>query len=180
MTTATDGADGTGDDGRVLDPARVADHLAIQDLATSYAHAVDDRDWVRWEGLFVPGGLVDYTSAGGIAGTPAEVAAWMPSAMSAFAFCLHTTSTHEVRFTGPDSALGRVHVFNRNGVEWDGAPEFFDVGAVYEDVYARVGDGWRIARRIEHTTYMDGGGFARMIRDTVRAAATTDHPAPFG
>ena len=42
------------DDGRVPDPGRVADHLAIQDLATSYAHAVDDRDWVRWEALFVP------------------------------------------------------------------------------------------------------------------------------
>ena len=36
-------------DGRVLDAARVADHLAIQDLATAYAYAVDDKDWVRWE-----------------------------------------------------------------------------------------------------------------------------------
>ena len=80
---------------------RVADRLAIEDLATSYAYAVDDRDWVRWEALFTPDGLVDYTRAGGIAGTPAEVAAWMPGAMAVFTFCLHTTSTHQVRFTGP-------------------------------------------------------------------------------
>ncbi len=167
-------------DGQVLTPGRVADHLAIQDLATAYAFAVDDRDWARWETLFVPGGLVDYTSAGGIAGTPAEVAAWMPGAMSVFAFCLHTTSTHEIRFTGPDTAIGRVHVFNRNGVEWEGVDELFDVGAVYEDTYARVGPAWRIASRIEHTAYVDGGGFARMILGMARAAATDGRPAPFG
>jgi len=167
-------------DGRVLDPQRLGDHTAIQDLATAYAYAVDDRDWVRWEALFVPGALVDYTSSCGIAGTPAEVAAWFPGAMSVFTFCLHTTSTHEIRFTGPDSAVGRVHVFNRNGVEWEGRNELFDVGAVYDDTYARTGDAWRFARRVEHTTYFGGGGFAQMILGMARAAATEDRPGPFG
>ncbi len=60
----------------------------------------------------------------------------MPGALSVFAFCLHITSTHQIRFHGPDTATGRVHVFNRNGVEWEGAPELFDVGAVYDDSYA--------------------------------------------
>ncbi len=173
------GDDHTGD-GRVLDPARLADQLAIQDLATAYAYAVDDRDWPRWEALFLPDALVDYTSAGGIAGTPAEVAAWMPGALSVFTFCLHTTSTHQIRFGGPDTATGRVHAYNRNGVEWEGAPELFDVGAVYDDTYARVGGRWRIASRIEHTVYVDGGGFARMILATARRTATDDRPAPFG
>jgi len=172
--------DGHQEDGAVLDPGRVADHLAIQDLATSYAHAVDDRDWARWEALFVPGGLVDYTSSAGIVGTPAEVAAWMPGAMSVFAFTLHTTATHEIRFTGPDTATGRVHVFNRNGVQWEGARELFDVGAVYEDTYVRVGGAWRIASRIERSSYMGGGRFADMILGMTRDAATGDRPAPFG
>ena len=157
-------ADGAAADGRVLDPARVADHLAIQDLATAYAYAVDDKDWVRWEALFTPGAHVDYLAAGGIAGTAAEVAAWMPDAMAVFTFCLHTTATHEIRFTGPDSATGRVHVFNRNGVEWEGRSEIFDVSAVYEDTYVRVGDGWRISGRTERTLCMTGGAFADMIR----------------
>ena len=56
-------------DGRVLDPGRVADHLAIQDLATAYAYAVDDRDWPRWEALFVPDGprkaIVRWRCSGG-------------------------------------------------------------------------------------------------------------------
>jgi hypothetical protein len=162
--------DGHQADGQVLDPGRVADHLAIRDLATAYAYAVDDRDWTRWEALFLPDALVDYTSASGIAGTPAEVAAWMPGAMA----------VHEIRFTGPDRATGRVHVFNRNGVDWEGANELFDVGAVYDDVYARVGSRWRFARRVEHTVYVGGGGFARMILRMAEAAAGDDRPAPFG
>jgi len=151
-------------DGRVLDPGRVADHLAIQDLATAYAYAVDDRDWVRWEALFTPDAHIDYTAAGGIAGTAAEVAAWMPGAMAIFTFCLHTTATHQIRFASPDTATGRVHVFNRNGVDWEGEAEIFDVSAIYEDTYRRVGDGWRIASRTEHTLCLTGGRFADMIR----------------
>lgn len=167
-------------DGTIHDPGRVADLLAIQDLSTSYAHAVDDRDWVRWEALFEPGALIDYRSAGGIAGTPAEVAAWMPDAMAVFEFCLHTTSTREIRFTGADTARGRVHVFNRNGVRWEGEAEIVDVGAVYVDTYARTGDRWRFTSRIEHTTYITGGKFAEMVRSLAAAAADTDRPPPFG
>lgn len=161
----TDNTGAASADGRVLDHGRVADHLAIQDLATAYAYAVDGRDWVRWEALFTPDAHVDYTAAGGIAGTAAEVAAWMPGAMAIFTFCLHTTATHEIRFTGPDTATGRVHVFNRNGVDWEGEAEIFDVSAVYKDTYQRVGDGWRIGGRTERTLCLTGGRFADMIRD---------------
>lgn len=166
-------------DGAVHDVDRVADVLAIEDLVTSYAYAVDDRDWRRWQALFLPDAHIDYRSAGGIAGSPAELAAWMPDALSVFEFCLHSTSTHEIRFTGPDTANGRVHVFNRNGVRWEGATEIVDVGAVYEDTYARDGDRWRFANRVEHTTYMTGGRFAAMIRDAA-ATAPLKRPPPFG
>ena len=154
-------------DGAVLSAARVADVLAIQDLATAYAYAVDDGDWVRWEGLFTPDARIDYTAAGGIAGTPAEVAAWMPEAMAVFTFCLHTTATHEIRFTGPDTAVGRVQVFNRNGIEWEGTAEVFDVSAIYVDTYCRVGDAWRISGRTEQTLCMTGGRFAELMRSAL-------------
>jgi hypothetical protein len=165
--------------GLVRDDRRVADLLAIQDLVTSYAHAVDDGDWQRWEALFLPDARIDYTSAGGIAGTPAQLVAWMPQALSVFEFCLHFTSTHEVRFTGPDAATGRVLVHSRNGVRWEGEPEIVDVGAVYEDTYARRGDHWRFSGRVEHTTSVTGGRFAAIIRDAA-AGASTGRPVPFG
>lgn len=153
-----------GADGRILDADRLADHVAIQDLGTAYAYAVDDRDWVRFEALFTTDARIDYTGAGGIAGSTAEVAAWMPDAMAVFTFCLHTTAAHEIRFTGPDNATGRVHVFNRNGVEWEGESEIFDVSAIYEDTYRRDGDHWRISGRTERTLCLTGGKFAEMIR----------------
>ena len=151
-------------DGAVPAPGRLPDIKAIEDLVTSYAYAVDDRDWERWEKLFLPDALIDYRSAGGIMGTPAELAAWMPSALAVFTFCMHTTSTHEIRFVADDRATGRVHVFNRNGVRWEGESEIVDVGAVYEDDYERVGGRWRFARRVEHTKYIAGGAFADLIR----------------
>lgn len=171
----TDAAPATQPDGQVLDAARVADHLAIRDLAISYAHAVDDRDWARFEALFLPDAVIDYTSAGGIAGPPAEVAAWMPEGMSAIETFLHSISTHEIRFTGPDEARGRVHVFNRNGARWEGEAEIIDVSAVYEDRYVRVGHVWRFAERIERTRFVVGGGLAKVIRDL---AGTTDPAGP--
>lgn len=155
-------------DGVIPSSERLADRAAIQDLAIAYAHAVDDRDWSRWEALFQPDALIDYLSAGGIAGTPAEVAAWMPDAMAAFTWCLHSMSTHEIAFLDDDRATGRIHVFNRNGVIWEGEPEIVDVGAVYEDVYVRRGDSWRFAERIERTRYIDGGGFAALIREAAQ------------
>jgi hypothetical protein len=151
-------------DGLVHDPGRVADVVAIQDLVVSYAHAVDDRDWARFEALFVPAARIDYTESGGIAGSPAEVAAWMPDAMSVFTWCMHSISTHEIRFTGDDEATGRVHLFNRNGVDWDGTPEVLDVIGLYLDRYVRDGDRWRFAERVESLRDLVGGNFADVVR----------------
>jgi hypothetical protein len=166
-------------DGTVLDTARLADRAAIEELATAYAYAVDDRDWVRWEALFRPDGLIDYTSAGGITGTPSELAVWMPDAMAVFEFCLHTTTTHEIRFTDPHGAVGRVHVFNRNGARWEGEAEIVDVSAVYHDRYVRVDDRWWIAERVEQTLCITGGQFADLIRGMAVSSAGPDS-APFG
>jgi hypothetical protein len=168
MSDATD----ENPDGMVLDPSRQKDVMAIQDLAIAYGHAVDDRDWERWEALFVPEARIDYTSSGGIAGPPAEVGAWMPDALAIFTWSLHSIFTHEIRFTGPDRATGRIHLFNRNGLTWEGQEEFLDVGGLYIDEYARIENRWRFTVRVEHTLYIDGGAFAAVVREM--AAKTSD------
>lgn len=173
------GSESESTDGLVLPPERQGDVLAIRDLAIAYGHAVDDGDWARWSALFVPGAHIDYTSSGGIAGPVEELAAWMPDAMAAFTWSLHSILTHEVRFTGPDAATGRVHLFNRNGVEWDGRPELLDVSGLYLDDYVRDGRRWRFARRVERSLAITGGGFAAVVRD-LAATTITDGPAPIG
>lgn len=155
-------------DGAVPPESRLGDIRAIEDLAIAYGHAVDDRDWPRWENLFTPDARVDYTSAGGIAGSPAELSAWFPEAFAAFEWCMHSMSTHEITFIDQDEASGRVHVFNRNGVNHEGNSEILDVGAVYHDTYVRAGDRWRFSARIEHTLYITGGAFAAMLNESLR------------
>jgi len=166
-------------DGRVPSPARQADIVAIQDLAVAYGFAVDDRDWPRWTVLFTQDAELDYTHSGGIAGPITEVAAWMPDAMPLFAWTLHSVLTHEIRFTGDDTASGRVHLFNRNGVEWNGTLEFCDVGGLYLDEYRRVGDAWRFSRRVERSYYIAGGEFAAVVRD-LAATTAPDQTPPMG
>ena len=175
----TDTPAGDHADGLVPTPERQADILAIQGLAIAYGHAVDDRDWPRWRALFTDDAELDYTHSGGIAGGIDEVAAWMPEALSAFVWSLHSVMTHEIRFTGPDTAVGRAHLFNRNGAEWDGRLELLDVGGAYLDDYRRVGDSWRFSRRSERTDYITGGDFAAVIRE-VAAATTPDRRPPIG
>ncbi|MDZ7731828.1 MAG: nuclear transport factor 2 family protein [Acidimicrobiia bacterium] len=137
----------------------------------AYGHAIDDGDWERWKTLFAPEARFDYTASGGIAGGLDEVAEWMPSALSVFTWSLHSILTHEIRFTGPDTATGRVHLFNRNGVEWEGEPELIDVGGLYLDEYVRRGEHWRFSARTEHTLYVTGGRFAAVVRDMAEKAA---------
>jgi hypothetical protein len=166
-------------DGRVPTPERLADTAAIQDLVVAYGFAVDDRDWPRWTALFTEDSHLDYTHSGGIAGSIAEVADWMPQAMPAFTWSLHSVLTHEIRFTTETTATGRVHLFNRNGVDWNGTLEICDVGGRYLDDYRRDGDRWRFSRRVEESLSITGGEFAALVRE-LAATTAPDRTPPQG
>ena len=100
----------------------------------------------------------------------------MPDAMSAFAWSLHSVLTHEIRFTSESTATGRVHLFNRNGIDWNGKLEICDVGGRYLDEYRREGDVWRFSRRVEESLYITGGEFAALVRDLASTAAPDRTP----
>ena len=150
-----------------MDDLRLEDRALITDLATAYADAVDEKSWGAFQDLFAPDALIDYRSAGGIAGTPAEVAHWMGEAMTMFSWSMHSISTQRIHFTGPDTAIGSMHVFARHGLTWDGVEELMDVSAVYHDEYVRTPAGWRFASRREQTNAVTGGRFADLVRTTL-------------
>ncbi len=153
---------------------RLQDRAAIQDLAVDYAYAVDDQDWERWRSLFSSDAHVDYASSGGIAGSRDEIVAWFPQAMSVFRSTMHTATCHEIRFIDDDHAVGRVHLFNRNELSWDGVDEVLDISGIYEDKYEKVDGRWRFTYRREDTVAIVGGAFAEMLRGIAakqRAAA---------
>jgi hypothetical protein len=144
------------------------DRALIGDLVVAYAFAVDERNWQAFEALFVPDARIDYASAGGIAGTPAEVAAWMPQAMSFFTWTMHSIYTHRLQAVGADSVRGSLHVLARHGVVFDGANEVMDVSGVYQDEYVRTAAGWRFQARREDTYGVTGGRFAAMVAARIK------------
>lgn len=165
------GAAASTEAGAVPDPARLADIAAIKALVVAYAYSVDDRDWVRWETLFEADAYVDYRSTGGIDGTPAEIAAWFPDAMALFTTCMHSVLTHEITFTGPDTAFGRSNLINRNGLIWEGEREYLDVYGLYVDEYRKSDGVWRFTKRVEEPKFLEGGGFADMLREATGLAS---------
>jgi hypothetical protein len=142
---------------------RLDDRALIADLVVAYAYAVDESDWSAFESLFIPDASIDYRSSGGIAGTPPEVAAWMPGAMRMFTWSMHSISTHRLAFTGEREATGSLHAFARHGLTWEGVDELMDVNVIYRDEYFRTNDGWRFASRREDTLHIAGGRFAELV-----------------
>ena len=148
--------------------ARSGDRALISDLVVAYSYAIDERDWAAFESLFRADAHIDYLSAGGIAGTPAEVAAWMPGAMALFTWTLHSISTHRIAFTGDREATGSLHLFARHALTWNGVDEVMDVSATYHDTYVETDDGWRFASRREETLLVTGGRFADAVAAGIR------------
>jgi hypothetical protein len=78
--------------------AAVMDRLAIDSLITEYAVTVDDGDWDAYRQLFTPDGRADYSSAGGIDASAAEVAGWLAGTMELFPMRQHLIVNRRLRF----------------------------------------------------------------------------------
>lgn len=134
--------------------ATVLDRLAVDDLITAYAVAVDDGDWAAYRGLFTPDGRADYRSAGGIAGDAGQVAGWLAGTMRLFPMRQHLIVNRRLTFgdlrqdTG-DTARVRADYVNpmRLAREGDGggatAPDFV-CGGRYAFALSRTDEGWRL------------------------------------
>ncbi|MFK0253573.1 nuclear transport factor 2 family protein [Streptomyces sp. NPDC090445] len=144
-----------------VDLASVMDRLAIDEVVTGYARAVDDGDWPAYRALFAPGGRADYSSAGGIEGPAEEVADWLAEAMQLFPVRQHLIVNRLIRLgEGGGWAADRAEVLADfvNPMRLDGggaggpatAPNFAAAGR-YTFVLARTAlAGWRLTRVTVH------------------------------
>jgi len=132
------------------------DRLAIDDLLTRYAVAIDTKRFDVLDTVFTPDATIDYTSAGGIRGAFPEVKQWLADTLAMFPMTQHLVCNRDVKLDG-DTATARSHFFNPMGLPAadgsDGLTLFF-VGGYYNDTLRRTGDGWRITQRIEETAWM--------------------------
>ena len=94
-----------------MDLQYLADRLAISDFLTTYAHAVDTKDWELYRSCFTDDADIDYTSAGGIRGTLDEIVTWMGSTMVMFDATQHLVSNEMVEIDG-DTATVRAMFYN--------------------------------------------------------------------
>lgn len=143
-----------------VDLATVLDRLAIDEVVSGYAVAVDDGDWDAYRALFTPAGRADYRSAGGVEGPAAEVADWLARTMTLFPVRQHLIVNRLIRLDVTDGAPGdtaRVGADFLNPMRLAGAgsgpadtaPNFVAAGRYAFDL-ARTRDGWRLAEVTVH------------------------------
>jgi SnoaL-like domain len=132
------------------------DRRAIDDLLVRYATAIDAREWDRLDEVFAADAHLDYRSAGGIAGTFAEVRQWLADVLPIFTWTQHLVVNRAVDIDPDGTAARATSVFlNPNGLTVDGAPWRFTVGGRYHDRLVKRSEGWRIASRVEVTLWWD-------------------------
>lgn len=73
------------------------DRVAIDELVTEYAAAVDDADWAGFRALFTPDARLDYSGAGGIDDTVERAAEWVELALSHFPVRQHLIVNRRLR-----------------------------------------------------------------------------------
>ena len=132
---------------------RVADRLEINELLARYAWALCDGDFDAWQTCFTADASADFTTAGGIAGTPAEAAAWLSTTMSMFETTISHGGNVVIDFNGDDSA--KVRSIYKMVMKLGGdSPTYMEACGYYNDVVVRTADGWRIADRFEQILYI--------------------------
>ncbi|MEV1054686.1 nuclear transport factor 2 family protein [Streptomyces sp. NPDC049887] len=135
-----------------VDLATVMDRLAIDEVVTRYAVAVDDADWPAYRALFTGDGRADYRGAGGIEGPAAEVAGWLAETMRLFPVRQHLIVNRRVRLRDVDGFPGDradVQADYVNPMRLESGDDFV-AGGRYSFGLARGDDGWRLSSVTVH------------------------------
>ena len=136
-----------------MDLQSLGDRVAIDDLLTSYTVAIDSHDWDRLDTVFTPDAHLDYTASGGLAGSFAEMKAWLAETLPMFTGMQHFVTQKDVRLAG-DEATVRAYFLNplvidrEDGTRWQ-----MDVGGVYAHDLVRTDGGWRSRRLVEEVLW---------------------------
>jgi hypothetical protein len=118
--------------------------------------AVDAAEWELLDTVFTPDARVDYTSAGGIAGSPAQIKEWLALALANFPVRQHLLGNKRVTIDG-DTAAVRAYFFNPMYLQGpDGTQRYAPGGGYYNHSLVRTGEGWRSRELIEEEVWREG------------------------
>ena len=138
-----------------MDRQALADRIAAEDLLTRYATAVDRRDWEQYRSIFTADAEIDYTSAGGIAGTVDEVVEFLSTSLEMFEMTQHLVSNIDLEVNGESATV--TAMFN-TPMRLPGGDTWFTGGWYHHDL-VRTPDGWRSRRLREESAWFDRAPF---------------------
>ena len=131
------------------------DRAEINELLSRYAWAMADKDWAAWRATLTPGAMVDYTTAGGVAGTADEAMAWLEQTMGGFDVTMSAVGNAVIDPTDNDDDTAGVRSLYRMVMRIPGdTPTYLEASGWYRDTVVRTADGWRIADRFEQMLYV--------------------------
>jgi hypothetical protein len=131
----------------------LSDRLEIDDLLTTYSHAIDFGNWDELDEVFTEDCVIDYTVFGGIRGNLSEVKEFLKASLPMFSAYYHMVSTSKITIDG-DVAHGKTICYNpmvfTQGLE---QPHVMTCGLWYVDTFVRTPKGWRISERVEEKSH---------------------------
>jgi len=120
---------------------QISDQLEITALLNRYARAVDGKDWELYRSVFADDAVIDYSSAGAIAGSRDEVADWLAQGFAAIPMSMHYITNVEILESTGDTA--RVRAMFYNPMQLPGMTELSYCGGYYHHDMVRTPDGWK-------------------------------------
>jgi hypothetical protein len=136
----------------------LSDRSDINDLLVRYSEALSRGDWETWDSCFAPDAHLDYTTAGGIAGSVTDAIAWLTPTMAMFDMRIHRMANVQICFDGSDrAAIGSQYttVMRIPAAGGDAAakPTYIEAAGWYDDVDVRTPAGWLLSARTERIAY---------------------------
>ena len=133
-----------------MDIQRISDELEITALLHRYARAVDTKDWELYCSVFTDDAVIDYSSAGAIAGSRDEVIDWLSNGFAAIPWTMHYITNVEVDI---DRDNARVRAMFYNPMHLPGMAEMSSCGGYYHHQLVRTKDGWRSCKLREENVW---------------------------
>ena len=131
------------------------DYIAIVNLASQYAQALDDCDWDGLGACFTPDAVVEFTANPEPLRGQQAIVEFIRTGRARFDVTQHVIGTPSVHVDG-DTAQASFSIVAQHVVSRHGPTRRCLVGVRYDDVVQRTEVGWLVAHRRTRRLWTDG------------------------
>jgi ketosteroid isomerase-like protein len=131
------------------------DYIAIMNLASQYAHALDECDWDSLGACFTSDAVVEFTAHPEPLRGRQAIVEFIRTGRMRFDVTQHVIGTPSVQVDG-DTAEASFYVMAQHVASRDGETRRCLVGVRYNDNLQRSGEGWRLAHRRTRRLWTEG------------------------